>query len=186
MILAAFIGMLFGCSVSPVIGDEPSDPPPQLVEGKQRDAIGRILYEWDRPSAFGKAVGERKILGDAACLMGRPDLEALGFHPLAKDADGIAIPGGGYFCGVKSLGDQPAPEAPILIRTNGVWGWNQPRLFGAVPVEHKARGDAVCEKAQSGFEAAAYHPNARNEAGKPIAGGGFFCAPKRNIAKAIG
>jgi hypothetical protein len=125
-------------------------------------------------------------MGDAACLMGRPDLEALGYHALAKDAQGVAIPGGGYFCGVKSGGDRPAPEAPMLVRTNGVLGWNQPSLFGAVPDEHKARGDAVCHKAQPGFEAAAYHPAAKDEAGKAIVGGGFFCAPKRHGMKAVG
>ena len=181
-----FICLLSACSVTPKMGDEPTDPPPQLVLGKQRDATGRVIYEWDRPAAFGKVVGQRKVLGDAACLMGRADLEALGFHPFAKDAEGSHIPGGGYFCAVKERKGKAAPTAPMLVRTNGVLGWDQPGLFGEVPEEHKIRGDAVCSKAQPGFEAAAYHPAAQDEAGKPLKGGGFFCAPKRNGSSAIG
>jgi hypothetical protein len=105
------------------------------VLGKQRDATGRVIYEWDRPAAFGKVVGQRKVLGDAACLMGRADLEALGFHPFAKDAEGSHIPGGGYFCAVKERKGKAAPTAPMLVRTNGVLGWDQPGLFGEVPEE---------------------------------------------------
>lgn len=178
--------MLTACSFTPKMGDGPTEPAPQLVEGKQRDASGRIIYEWDRPSAFGKVSGQQKVLGDAACLMGRVDLEALGYHPRAKDANGSPILGGGYFCVVKERKDKPAPTAPKLVRTNGVLGWDQPVLFGAVPAEHKARGDAVCAKAQPGFEAAAYHPAAMDESGQAIVGGGFFCAPRRNTANAIG
>lgn len=175
-----------GCAFSPSVGETPAAQAPQLVAGHQRDANGRAIYEWDRPQAFGKITGERKVLGDAACLMGRADLEAVGYHPQAKDAQGFAIAGGGYFCAVKIRGDMPAAQAPQLVRSNGVPGWNQPGLFGAVPEAHKVRGDAVCDKAQPGFEAVAYHPSARDEAGLVIAGGGFFCAPKRQAAKARG
>lgn len=185
-ILLFTCSLLAGCSVTPTVGDAQSDTPPQLVAGSQRDASGRVIYQWDRPQAFGRVQGERKVLGDAACLLGRVDLEAVGFHSQAKDADGAPIPGGGYFCAVKSRGDRPAEQAPQLVRTRGVLGWNQPGLFGAVPEAQKARGDAVCNKAQPGFEAAAYHPAALNEAGQAIAGGGFFCAPKRQTPKALG
>lgn len=178
--------LLAACSVTPLVGDAPSDTPPQLVAGSQRDTSGRVIYQWDRPEAFGRVQGERKLLGDAACLMGRADLEAVGYHPLAKAAEGLVIPGGGYFCGVKSRGDRPAAQMPQLVRTNGVLGWNQPGLFGAVPEAHKVRGDAICDKAQPGFEAAAYHPSALNDAGQIIVGGGFFCAPKRQAAKTLG
>ncbi len=191
LVLSVPTGLLFcvvlgGCVVAPSVGDAPSDPPPQLVAGSQRDASGRVIYQWDRPQAFGRVLGERKVLGDAACLMGRADLEAVGYHPLAKDAEGAPIPGGGYFCAVKSRGDKPAAQAPQLVRSQGVLGWNQPGLFGAVPEAQKARGDDVCHKAQPGFEAAAYHPSALDEVGQAIAGGGFFCAPKRQPAKALG
>ena len=178
--------LLSACALTPSVGDAPSDSPPQLVAGTQRDASGRVIYQWDRPHAFGRVQGERKVLGDAACLMGRADLEAVGYHAMAKDADGGAIPGGGYFCAVKSRGEKPAAQAPQLMRSNGVLGWNQPGLFGAVPEAQKARGDAVCHKAQLGFEAVAYHPSALDEAGRAIVGGGFFCAPKRQAAKALG
>lgn len=178
--------LLVACAVTPSVGDVPSDPPPQLVAGTQHDASGRVIYQWDRPQAFGRVQGERKVLGDAACLIGRVDLEAVGYHPLAKDAEGVFIPGGGYFCAVKSRGDTPAAQAPQLVRSNGVLGWSQPGLFGAVPAPHKARGDAVCDMAQPGFEAAAYHPAALDEVGRAIVGGGFFCAPKRQATKALG
>lgn len=178
--------LLTACSVTPQVGDAPSDAPPQLVAGSQRDPSGRVIYQWDRPQAFGQVQGERKLFGDASCLIGRPDLEAVGYHPLAKDAEGLVIPGGGYFCGVKSRGDRPAAQVPQLVRTRGVLGWNQPGLFGAVPEAYKVRGDAVCNKAQRGHEAAAYHPSALDDAGQAIVGGGFFCAPKRQAAKALG
>lgn len=182
--LFACISLLPACAFWASPSDQPSDQPPQLVVAKQSDANGRTLYEWDRPQAFGKVVGDRKVLGDAACIMGRPDLEALGYHALAKDAEGKSIPGGGYFCGVKPQGDRPAAQPPQLLWVNGVLGWNQPSLFGAVPEVHKARGDAVCSKAQPGFDAAAFHPEAKDETGQPIVGGGFFCAPKRQSVSA--
>lgn len=185
-VLLTCFSLLSACALRGGPGDRPDDQPPQLVVAKQRDADGRVLYEWDRPGAFGKVVGHRKVLGDAACIMGRPDLESLGYHPLAKDADGQPILGGGYFCAVKAQGDKPAAESPQLVRVNGVLGWNQPRLFGAVPNAHKARGDAVCAKAQQGFEAAAFHPDAKDETGQPIVGGGFFCAPQRLSVRATG
>ncbi len=178
--------LLAACSLTPTVGEVPSDKPPQLVVGTQRDSSGRAIYQWDRPQAFGRVQGERKVLGDAACLMGRADLEAVGYHPLAKDAEGVAIPGGGYFCAVKSRGDKPAAQSPQLVRSQGVLGWNQPGLFGAVPEAQKTRGDDVCHKVQPGFEAAAYHPTALDEVGQSIAGGGFFCAPKRQPTKALG
>lgn len=184
--VAVCLFCLSACSISPKMGEAPADQPPQLVAGTERDASGRVIYQWDRPSAFGKLDGERKVLGDAACLMGRPDLEALGYHPKAKDEQGQPIQGGGYFCVVKARGDQPGSEAPMLVRTKGVLGWNQPGLFGAVPGAHKARGDSICAKSQPGFEAIAFHPAAKDEAGKPVPGGGFFCAPKRNGARAFG
>jgi len=183
---ALCLSFLQACAFAPPIGENPSDTPPQLIAGSQRDASGRVLYEWDRPGAFGKVTGLQKVFGDAACLMGRADLEAVGYHPFAKDANGQPIPGGGYFCRLKDRGDKPSAQAPMLVKTNGVLGWDQPSLFGAVPKEHKLRGDAVCEKAQPGYEAVAYHPAAKDEKGEPIFGGGFFCAPQKNSAIVIG
>lgn len=185
-LMTTFVALLSGCSVNPQLALSPTDPPPQLVAGTQRDNNGRVVYEWSRIGSFGKVAGRQKVLGDATCLMARVDLEALGYHPSAKDADGMVIPGGGYFCGVKPHGERPAEQAPRLVRSDGVLGWNEPRLFGAVPPEHKARGDALCVQAQMGYEAVAYHPRAQDETGQAIVGGGFFCAPKRPSGRAIG
>ena len=68
LVLSVPTGLLFcvvlgGCVVAPSVGDAPSDPPPQLVAGSQRDASGRVIYQWDRPQAFGRLLGERKVLG---------------------------------------------------------------------------------------------------------------------------
>jgi hypothetical protein len=186
VVMAAFAALLSGCSVNPKLSQSPTDPPPQLVAGTQRDNNGRVVYEWSRPNAFGKVSGRQKVLGDAACLMARVDLEAFGYHPSAKDADGVVIPGGGYFCGVKAHGERPAGQAPRLVRSDGVLGWNEPRLFGAVPPAQQARGNALCAQAQTGFEAAAYHPSAQDETGQAIVGGGFFCAPQRPSVRAMG
>jgi hypothetical protein len=184
--VTAFAALSSGCSFHAQLGQSPTDPPPQLLAGTQRDINGRVVYEWSRPSAFGKVSGRQKVLGDATCLMARVDLEAFGHHPSAKDADGVVIPGGGYFCMVKAQGERPAEQAPRLVRSDGVLGWNEPRLFGAVPAEQQARGNALCAQAQTGFEAAAYHPSAQDETGQAILGGGFFCAPKRPTARALG
>lgn len=177
---------LSSCAVSPQVGELPDTEPPKLVVGNQQDANGRVVYEWNRPQAFGKITAAHKVLGDAACLMGRADLEAVGYHPQAKDAEGVVIAAGGYLCAVKSRGGKPAPQPPQLVRSRGVLGWDQPGLFGLVPEAQKARGDAVCEKVRPGFEAVAFHPAALDEVGQKILGGGFFCAPKHQAAKAMG
>lgn len=184
--MVSVAAVLSGCAVSARLGETPASEAPQLVAGNLRDASGRIVYEWNRPDAFGKVSGRQKVLGDATCLMARVDLEALGYHPSAMDAEGQLIPGGGYLCGVKATGNQPGEQAPTLVRSNGVLGWNEPRLFGVVPLGQQARGDALCAKVQTRFEAVAYHPRAQDEAGQMIEGGGFFCAPKRSSARVMG
>lgn len=177
--------LVSACATSPQMADAPKDPAPQLTGTGQKDASGRELYAWSNAESFGQVKGQQKVLGDASCLMARADLEAAGYHPMAKDASGKTIVGGGYFCVVKANGDKPAAEAPMLVRTAGVLGWDRPSAFGSVPPSEQARGNALCAKAQAGYEAAAYHPQAKDQMGKPIAGGGFFCAPKRDGVRAM-
>lgn len=185
LLLLASAVLVSACNTMPQMADVPRDPAPQLTVTDQKDADGRDLLTWSNASSFGKVSGQRKVLGDATCLMARADLESAGYHPAAKDVSGTPITGGGYYCVVKARGDKPAETAPMLVDTQGVMGWDMPSAFGAVPESEQARGNAVCAQAQAGYEAAAYHPMAKDASGKPIPGGGFFCAPKRNGGKAL-
>jgi hypothetical protein len=160
------------------VGAKPDANPPQLVLSGQKDKDNRELHTWDRPGAFGKVTGQQKVLGDMACMIARIDLEAIGYHPKAKDASGAEMPGGGYFCAQKSHGDQPAATAPRLVMVNGILGWDRPSAFGLVPKALKSNGQQVCARAGSNLEAIAYHPTARDLQNNLIEGGGFFCAPK--------
>jgi hypothetical protein len=164
--------------VAAQVGAKPDEKPPQLVLSGQKDKDNRELHTWDRPGAFGKVTGQQKVLGDMACLIARVDLEAIGYHPKAKDAAGADMPGGGYFCAPKSHGDQPAAIAPRLVTVNGILGWDRPSAFGSIPKALKANGQKICERAGANLEAIAYHPTARDLQNNLIEGGGFFCAPK--------
>lgn len=177
----ASVAMTAALSVGHVaaqVGAKPDANPPQLVFSGQKDKDSRELLMWDRPGAFGKVAGQQKVAGDVACMMARVDLEALGYHPKARDAAGAEMPGGGYFCTPKSHGDQPAALAPRLVIINGVLGWDRPSAFGLVPKAMKSNGQQICARAGNNLEAIAYHPTARDVQNNLIEGGGFFCAPK--------
>lgn len=173
--------LAFGCALTPQMGQEPDPVPPQLTLSGEKDKIGRELLTWDRPDAFGKVPDDKKVLGNATCLLARVDLEAIGYHPRAKDSSGKEMPGGGFFCAIKPEGDQPSVNPPRLVRTNEVLGWDNPAAFGAIPEEVKSRGDAICRQAGAQLEAVGYHPQARSEQNTPIVGGGFFCGPKKPV-----
>lgn len=173
--------ILVGCATASQIGEAPDSNPPQLMAMGERDKNGRELLTWDRPGAFGKVPADKKVLGHASCLLARVDLEAIGYHPRAKDGAGKEMPGGGFFCGIKMYGEKPADTPPRLARTNGVLGWDNPAAFGAVPADVKSRGDAICRQAGSQLEAVGYHPQARSEQNTLIVGGGFFCGPHKSV-----
>lgn len=173
--------ILGGCASAPQIGEASDSNPPQLTATGERDKSGRELLTWDRPGAFGKVPADKKVLGNAACLLARVDLEAIGYHPRAKDGAGKEMPGGGFFCAIKAHGDKPSDTPPRLVRTNAVLGWDNPAAFGAVPTDVKSRGDAICRQAGAQLEAVGYHPQARNEQNTPIVGGGFFCGPRKSV-----
>ncbi len=82
---------LTGCVVtSPGPGSEPSDRAPQLIN--EEDSL-----VWDHPSRFGPVPPALQELGDATCR----DLDfdhATGYHPEARNADGVTMSGGGFFC----------------------------------------------------------------------------------------
>jgi hypothetical protein len=177
----AVTALLGGCALAPTMGDHPDAVAPQLV------ANGADLAAWDRPGAFGKISGTLKATGDAACMAARVDLEALGYHPGARDDKGQPLPGGGFYCYPKRNGEQPDALAPRLVQSMTVAGdappvtsWDRPAAFGKVPAQLQARGDAACMLAGIGQQAIAYHPQAQGVDGQTLAGGGFFCAPKKS------
>ncbi len=157
--------------------DAPSDTPPQISETVSKTEENRQLFTWDRPSAFGKVPAELQAIGDFICAKGRIDLQATGFHPRAKDKDDHEIPGGGYFCEKKSSGDQPHAVAPRLASVNGILGWDRPAAFGRVPEALVAQGRRTCLAMGPALEAIGFHPDALDEKGQKIRGGGFLCGP---------
>jgi hypothetical protein len=170
-IVLAIAALLSACVSVPSMGEAPDANAPQLVNSGLKGEDGRELLKWDRPGAFGKVTGERKLLGDVACMIARIDLQAIGYHPKAKDVNGTEMPSGGYYCAQKDTQYEPAAMAPALTR---------PTAFGRVPDDAKARGDRTCAATNKTLEAIGYHPRALGESGAVIQGGGFFCAPKTN------
>lgn len=180
VILGLSVAALAGCVVIPAapgMGDKEDAKAPRLVNSDKKDEQGRFLPTWDRPGAFAKVAGNLKNLGDIACMRARPDLEAIGYHSKAEDIEGKAMVGGGFFCWTKSNGEKQDAVAPQLVPDGSTVMWNRPSAFGAVPDAAKARGAQVCSS-MGNFVAIGYHSEARDLAGKPIAGGGFLCAVK--------
>lgn len=158
-------------------GEKPDAIPPRLVYDAAADGSGRRLLAWDRPGAFGKVPAELQARGDVACLLADIALEAIAYHPKARDVDGQALSGGGFYCWRKKRGTAPAEESPRLVRQGGQLTWDRPRAFGAVPPERQSAGDRVCGAQQ---QAIGYHPSVLDEEGRLIEGGGFFCGPRTN------
>ncbi len=90
-------------------------------------------------------------------------------------------------CTTMTVGNAPDSNPPKLLKSENdrdrgltqgkVSGirWDRPGAFGPVPANLQAQGDAGCQA--GGFtRAIGYHPGALNLEGKPIAGGGYFCA----------
>jgi hypothetical protein len=177
-IVLAIAALLSACVSVPSMGEAPDADAPQLVNSGQKGEDGQELLKWDRPGAFGKVTGEHKLLGDVACMIARIDLQAIGYHPKAKDVNGTEMPSGGYYCVQKNTQYEPAAMAPALMRINGILGWDRPTAFGRVPDEAKARGNRICAANNPDLQAIGYHPRAVSENGAVIPGGGFFCAPK--------
>ena len=180
IILSLSVLALTGCMsvpVAPGMGDKEDAKAPRLVNSTVKDEQGRFLPTWDRPTAFGKVSGNLKSIGDIACMRARADLESIGYHSKAEGMDGNAMVGGGFFCWAKANGDKQDVKAPQLVRDGNTLSWDRPSAFGAVPEAVKTRGAQVCSSIGN-FVAIGYHSDSRDEAGKPIVGGGFLCAAK--------
>lgn len=174
--------LLAGCVTPPLVGTREGDTPPQLVKSGVKGSDGVEFLTWDRPLSFGPVPESLKVSGDIACMLAGVQFEAVGYHSKARDATGKTMPSGGYFCAAKARGVEPAPEAPQLVRKDGILGWDRPGLFGEVPANLRERGERVCaaldKQGGPSYRAVAYHPRAKNELGAQIAGGGFFCVAK--------
>lgn len=173
---------LSGCVSTALVGTREGDIPPQLVKSGVKGSDGVEFLTWDRPLSFGPVPESLKVSGDIACMLAGVQFEAVGYHSKARDASGNTMPSGGYFCAQKVRGSEPAPEAPRLVRKDGILGWDRPGLFGAIPNELRERGERVCAGLNvaggASYRAIAYHPRARGESGSEISGGGFFCVAK--------
>lgn len=88
------VGLVACANTASVVkpGDVPAKVPPKLT----------FVTYWDDPAAFGKVPPELKATGDKNC-QAIGGIEAIGYHPKAEDAQGKAIPGGGYFCRFPTL-----------------------------------------------------------------------------------
>lgn len=183
----SLVALLGGCASVPMMAEKPDATPPKLVQTDKKDPeTGRALLDWDRPGAFGKVAGDLKAVGDGACMAARVDLEALGYHPEARNDKGEAMPGGGFYCYPKPNGDKPDAVAPRLTPSarKGSDGqpslaWDRPGAFGKVPAALQAKGDVACMLAGIEFEAIAYHPQAAGPDGAALPGGGFYCFRKK-------
>jgi hypothetical protein len=183
----SLVALLTGCASVPMMGEKPDATPPKLVQTDKKDPeTGRALLDWDRPGAFGKVADELKAVGDGACMAARVDLEALGYHPEARNDKGEVMPGGGFYCYPKRNGDKPDAVAPRLVPsarkgTDGqqLLAWDRPGAFGKVRETLQAKGDVACMLASIELEAIAYHPQAAGPDGEPLPGGGFYCFRKK-------
>ena len=91
------MSVLASCAITPSVGDKPADVPPMLVV----DAKDPKKNTWDKPGAFGPVPAELAANGEKVCSSLNTDnvqFKAIGYHPKAKGADGVAFQGGGYFC----------------------------------------------------------------------------------------
>jgi hypothetical protein len=75
-------------------------------------------------------------------------------------------------------GNKPDQVAPQLVTTRGLLGWDRPGEFGYVPAEVMARGVRICKAVEADLVPVGFHPNAKDESGQTIVGGGFYCASK--------
>ena len=163
---------LAGCAAGVRIGEAPSDPAPQIVFMGAKDVDGIDYLTWRNIPSFGQVPAELQAGGDHSCMNYDLVLRAIGYHPQARGRDGAVLPGGGFYCAVRSTGGY-SDDAPQLVEQNGALGWDRPSAFGAVPNDVLVLGQERC--GQFGVEPLAYHPNALILERQPIQDGGFLC-----------
>lgn len=92
----------------------------------------------------------------------------------------IALTGcAGFFGG--SPGASESSTAPKIVNKDGVPTWNNPSLFGPVPVALAAKGAAACaalNNKDQQFEERGYHSRALDINGNPFPAGGYYCVRK--------
>jgi hypothetical protein len=94
LLLAALLAS--GCAATR--SDRQDTTPPRLVERNKTVA-------WDRAAAFGPVPLKLASLAAVNCAgLDTKDIQwqAEGFHAQAQDINGVAFPGGGYFCKPRS------------------------------------------------------------------------------------
>lgn len=137
---------------------------------------GRPSFEWNRTEGFSAIPAALKRRGDAACLAQGPELEAVAHHPRARFNE-TPIEGGGFLCRPKANGSAPQYPPPRMTSDQGIDGWDRPSAFGALPEGLMAVADRACMRQDARLRAVAFHPDALDGQGRPIPGGGVFCAP---------
>jgi len=167
--------LLAGCASQGVlIGDRPTDPPPQIVFLGARDAANKDYLTWENVTSFGRVPSDLQAVGDLSCMRVDLALRATGYHPQALDRQGKSIPGGGYFCQL-NLSAQLNPLPPRLVINGGLLGWDRPGAFGPVPVSLAERAQRECSQKGSSMRPLGYHPRPLDLKGQTVPEGGFLC-----------
>ena len=167
---------LSGCvSQSILIGEKPSDPPPQIFFIGARDA-DRVQYlTWENVPSFGRVPAELQAVGDMSCMRNSLALRATGYHPKARGTDGNPIPGGDFYCQLVPLESVTNTQPPRAILTNGVLGWDRPSAFRPIPEAKQLQAEQECKKNNPKAKPLAFHPNPIDVSGNTLSDGGYLC-----------
>ncbi|PID48922.1 MAG: hypothetical protein CR991_09290 [Proteobacteria bacterium] len=155
------------------LAKQPSAYSPRMIETSSK-------LRFTNPRLFGPVSVNKQAQADSACRS-IGGIRALGYHPHALQENGLAFPGGAYYCqfadspanAASLIGSQPSSTAPRLSKKTQL-AWDKPAAFGSVPSSLQARGNRICQG--SGFSiAVGYHPKAYDENGRAMPNGGYLC-----------
>lgn len=91
MMVVLSVSLIIGCASKNRPGPKPAAVPPQLV------LISHNRLAWDRPRAFGPVPAALQSRGNRVCFTADQGI-ALGYHPQAKNQEGLPFAGGGFLC----------------------------------------------------------------------------------------
>ncbi len=165
---------LAACAPGVLMGDLPSDPPPQLAMLGAKDAKGHEYMTWENPGSFGKVPADRKAAGDITCMKLAMNLRAQGYHPRALNVRGQPFPGGAYYCQL-ALEAVVGQNPPQVVLNDGKLVWNDPGAFGPIDEADLSKAQAACKQQNPKFIPLGYHPQPLDVNGRTIAGGAFLC-----------